>query len=186
MEQHLGELMKNLFLLLSLLIPAQAFALANTGKVDAGFVEYTTQASAPATPAAGKVRAYVLTSDGLYYVKNSAGSADNLTTKAYVDAAVASGGSITVSTKTTDYVLTNSDNVILMNCSVPCSLTAHSVATATIKRYPVKNIGTANVTILPNGTDTFDEDTSVLLPPGGSPKPAIELIPNGGTLWSIF
>lgn len=102
--------------------------------------------------------------------------------------ATPAGGSSTlaVATKTTSYTATNSDDVLLFNCSSDCTATMQSVATATSKRYSIKNIGTATVTIAPNGADTFDGDSSIVLPAGGLPKAAVEIIPNGGSLWSIF
>ena len=100
---------------------------------------------------------------------------------------VAAGGStLSVVTKTADYTVTNSEDVVLVNGSVPITITMHSVATATSKPYRIKNIGTASVTIARNGSDTFDGDTSIVLSAGGLPKAGVELIPNGGTLWSIF
>ncbi len=100
----------------------------------------------------------------------------------------AGSATVTVSTKTANYTVTNSDEVILCNptAGTPLTITMQSVATATSKRYSVKNIGNDSCTIAPNGSDTFDGDTSIILPAGGLPKAAVEIIPNGGSLWSIF
>jgi hypothetical protein len=97
------------------------------------------------------------------------------------------GGSVLdVTTYTTSQTATNSNDVILMNCSTACNFTMHSASTATKKWFSVKNIGTATVTVLPNSSDTFDADTSIVIPPGGLPKGGIQIISNGGSLWSIF
>lgn len=98
------------------------------------------------------------------------------------------GSTVVVSTKTANYTMTNSDDVILCNptAGTPITITMHSAATATSKRYSVKNIGNDSCTIAPNGSDTFDGDTSIILPAGGLPRAAVEVISNGGSLWSIF
>jgi hypothetical protein len=100
----------------------------------------------------------------------------------------AAGSTLSVVTKTADYTVTNSEDVILCNATAgtPITITMHSAATATAKAYRVKNIGADTCTVAPNGSDTFDGDTSILLPSGGLPKSGVELISNGSTLWSIF
>jgi hypothetical protein len=100
--------------------------------------------------------------------------------------AASTGGAstLTVATKTAAYTMTNSDDVIIMNSSLNVSLTMHSVATATSKQYYIKNIGPGTITILPNGSDTFDGDTSIIL--AGGSMTAIGLIHNSSTAWYIF
>lgn len=119
-------------------------------------------------------------------VNSAAPGASDLTVEWGTVAAATGGTTLTVLTKTTNYTMTNSDDVILVNCSAVCTITMHSVASATSKRYSIKNIGSFDVTVLPNGSDTFDGDSSIYLPAGGLPKVGVELIPNGGSLWSIF
>ena len=103
---------------------------------------------------------------------------------------IAGGGggvsALNIATKTTDFTLTNSNDVLAFNCASACTLTLSSAATATIKPYRIKNIGTAQVTIVRAGSDLIDSDTSVILPPNGYPQSAVELIPSGGTAWYIF
>ena len=67
--------MKKLLLLLSLLTPITSLGASGGGKVDASYIEAVRQGSAPGSPASGKARAYILDSDGKWYVKNSAGTA---------------------------------------------------------------------------------------------------------------
>lgn len=95
---------------------------------------------------------------------------------------------LTVATKTANYVMLNTDDVILVNGAdqTNINITMQSAATAASKFFSVKNIGKGPVTILPNASDTFDGDTSIILVPGGTPQEAIQLVSNGGTLWSIF
>ena len=103
-------------------------------------------------------------------------------------AAATVSATIQLTTQTTSYAATNTDDVIIMNCSSACNLTMQAVSSATMKPYKVKSIGTAQVTILPSGGDTFDgTDTSVIIPPAGAaPFPAVELIPSGGSSWFVF
>lgn len=122
------------------------------------------------------------TSSGNLYKKNDNGSTTNWSLLA-----VGSGaGTVTVATKTANYTATSADDVLIFNATSDVTLTMHSVATATSKPYRVKNIGSSSLTIAPNGADTFDGDSSIILSPGGVPQQAVELIPNGGTAWYIF
>lgn len=119
-------------------------------------------------------------------VVSAAAGASDLTVEWGTVASSAGGNTLTVLTKTADYTLTNSDDVLAFNCSSDCTLTLHSAATATSKRYSVKNIGTGALTINRGGSDTIDGDTSIVLPAGGIPQSAIDLIPSGGTAWYVF
>lgn len=118
-------------------------------------------------------------------VNSVAPGASDLTVEWGTVASATGGTSLTVLTKTTDYTVTNSDDVLLFNCTVDCTVTMHSAATATAKAYTVKNIGTTNLTVAYTGGDTGDEETSIIIPPGGFPKGGLTQIPNGGVLWSI-
>lgn len=103
-----------------------------------------------------------------------------------VVSASSSGTAVTVSTKTADYTLTNSDDVIIFNATSAAALTLHAVSGATQKPYRVKNIGSADVTLAVSGSDTIDGDTSLVLTAGGAPQAAVTIIPNGGTAWYVF
>lgn len=67
--------------------------------------------------------------------------------------------SSTVSTKTTDYTLTAADvgKFMLMNSSSTKTFTLPAVVAGYV--YFLKNIGSANVTISPNGSDTVEDTT---------------------------
>ncbi len=106
--------------------------------------------------------------------------------------AAASGGSstLTQSKKTANYTLTNSDDVIYCNSGTAnISITLHSASTATSKEYRIKNINTKPCYIVPAGGDLLmGSNTSLELAPGSTSLdgPAIGIIPDGGSLWSIF
>lgn len=102
--------------------------------------------------------------------------------------ATASSSALSVATKTSDYTMTNSDDVVLCNTTTSMNVTMHSASSATTKSYKVKNIGTADCTVLTN--QTFDRATgytSISIPAGGLPTGGVELIPDsGGSSWLIF
>lgn len=103
----------------------------------------------------------------------------------------ASGGStITVSVKTADYTMTNSDDVIIANCTSECVITMQAVSGATVKPYKIKNVGVGHVRVVTDSLTDLLEYTAeytVELPAGGLPKSAITLIPvTGGSSWAIF
>ena len=119
-------------------------------------------------------------------VVSAAAGASDLTVEWGTVAAPTGGTTLTVLTKTANYTLTNSDDVLAFNCTSNCTLTLHSAATATAKRYSVKNIGVGQLTISRAGGDTIDGDTDLILPAGGVPQAAVDLIPNGGSAWYVF
>lgn len=140
--------------------------------------------------------------DGQLLIGNSSG---NTLTKSTLTAGsnitiTNGGGSITIASsggssslsqvkvKTSDYTMTNSDDVVLCNTTTSMNVTMHSAASATTKSYKIKNIGTAECTVLTN--DKFDYavgETSISIPAGGLPTSGIELIPDsGGPSWLIF
>lgn len=107
-------------------------------------------------------------------------------TFAQTGGASSGGGTLaTPSTKTSGYTLTNSDDVIVMNCSTPCTLTAHAVSGATVKPYRVLNKGSAEVTVARSGSDTFNADTSITLGVDQVNWPSFTMIPDGGTTWLV-
>ena len=118
-------------------------------------------------------------------VNSVASGASDLSVE-WSSAGSAGGSLLSVATKTVSYVVTNSDDVILVNSASPVTITMQSVASATTKAYNIKNIGSGTLTIVPAGADTVDGDTSVILPGGGTPQAAVSLIPDGGSAWSIF
>ena len=106
--------------------------------------------------------------------------------------AAASGGSstLTQSKKSANYTLTNSDDVIYCDSGAgSISITLHAASTATSKEYKIKNINTSPCYIVPSGSDLLmGSNTSLELAPGSTSLdgPAIGIIPDGGSLWSIF
>lgn len=134
-----------------------------------------------------------LTTDGSGSVVGVApGTSGNVLTSngsAWVSSAAPAGSLLSVSVKTANYTLTNSDDVILVNGSSPITISLHAVSGATSKAYRLKNIGSASVVAVTNGSDVFDRssETYLELPPGGLPTSGVELIPDtGGSSWSIF
>lgn len=144
--------------------------------------------------------------DGQILIGNSSGNTLNkssLTAGAGISIANG-GGSITISTsggsvlsiatKNNDYIMTNSDDVILVTGPTTTGsiyVTMQAVSGATSKSYKVKNLNTsASVVIRANGSDVFDRDsaeTEIVLPPGGVPASGVSLIPDsGGSSWSAW
>lgn len=150
------------------LTAAQATAILDNFIGDSG--SGGTKGLVPAPAAGDAAAAKFLKADGTWAVPAGGGGSPTLT----------------ISTKTADYTLTSSDDVIIFNASSPVTLTLHSAASATIKPYRIKNIGSGQVTIARASSDTIDGDTSLILPAGGTPQAAVELIPNGGTAWYVF
>lgn len=169
---------KHLLILLALLVPIAAWAASGVGKIPMTMLECT-HTTTPSNPASGKARVYCK-NDGKIYTLSSAGTEEQLQ--------AGSSGTVAVSVKTADYTLTNSDDVLLFNCTTECTLSLHAVASATIKPYRVKNIGVGNLILDANGTETFERsDLTVELPPGGLPSSGFTIIPDtGGSSWSIF
>lgn len=88
---------------------------------------------------------------------------------------------LSVVSKTNNYTMTNSDDVII--AVSPITITIQTSASATKKAYYLKNASSGVVTALNSGADTTDGDTSTTLV---SPNTAITIIPDGGTAWYIF
>lgn len=131
----------------------------------------------------GSSQVFEINSSGLKIIGAGAGS---LVTDSSGQVSISSSAStVSLITRSSSYTLTNSDDVVLFNCSAACTLTLHAVSSATPKVYRVKNIGTAPVTIARSGSNTIDGDTSLILNPGTAPYPAVELIP-GGSSWYVF
>ena len=172
--------MKKTFLIpLALLIPITLMAASGAGRLAAVYFE-NTHTTTPSTPAAGRARVYVK-SDNKIYILDSSGTETQVT----------SGGaaSLSVSVETGNDTMSNSDDVLLMNCSAPCTLTLQAVGSATVKLYRIKNIGTHMVTVDANGSETFDRtaELTVELPPGGLPTSGIAIVPDtGGSSWATF
>jgi hypothetical protein len=93
------------------------------------------------------------------------------------------GGSSTLAqaTKSANYTLTNSDDVIYCNGTI--TITLQSSASATSKPYRIKNISTNNCTISPAGGDLIDGQESLII---SAKYASVDLIPDGGTAWYIF
>lgn len=106
--------MKKLLLLLSLLIPLSGFGASGTGKVDASYLEFVRQGSAPSTPNAGKIRAYALDADGNLYLRNSAGTAKK----------VPFSTEITNSDLTGSAAISNANLASMANATIKCRNTS--------------------------------------------------------------
>lgn len=88
-----------------------------------------------------------------------------------------------VSTKTTDYTLTDSDDIVLGNhASTPFTLTLPTAAGRTGKVFYIKNINTAAVTVDGNASETIDGETTVVL----SQKLQSITIVSDGTNWVVI
>lgn len=98
------------------------------------------------------------------------------------------GGTLTISVKTASYTMTNSDDVILANCTADCTITMQAVGSATSKVYRVKNVGSTVVTVDADASELFDRaELDIVLPPGGLPSSGVSLIPDsGGSSWAMF
>lgn len=102
-------------------------------------------------------------------------------------AASGSGGStLAKATKTTNYTLQNTDDVIFCNGTLTISL--QTAASATLKTFFIANIGTGACTISPNGSDTIVKDTSLILAPGTSSTQggAVTIYSDGVSAWYAF
>lgn len=103
----------------------------------------------------------------------------------------AGGGVISVLTKTADYTVlsgdfsTGGELLLLCNKATAVVITLPAASNSGLKLF-VKNIGAGTCTVVRASSDTIDGDTSLILPGGGSPRPANILVSNGGTLWSVF
>lgn len=115
--------------------------------------------------------------DGQLLIGNSTG---NTLTKSTLTAGsnitiTNGGGSITIAStggssslaepavKTTDYTLTNSDDVILCNTSTSMKVNLHSVLSATTKSYRIKNIGTGQCDVTAASGQLIEDATTASL-----------------------
>jgi hypothetical protein len=115
---------------------------------------------------------------------------NNDTTK-YLDLTIASsgggGGSVTgiirsvnsISTSQTAGATAGTDYVFV--CSAGVALTLPT-ASGNSNLYTVKNTAASSVLVLPDGTDTIDTDTSIIL---ATQYTAVDLISDGTNNWSI-
>lgn len=106
----------------------------------------------------------------------------------WTSAAPGAAAALDVSTKTANFTVTNSNDVILCNpaAGTTITMTFQTSASATKKTYVIKNISAnGNVQIVPNAADTIEGDSVVFLPPGGSPMPGNTFIPDGVNTWYI-
>lgn len=70
-------------------------------------------------------------------------------------------GFVALTTKTSNYTLTENDEVVL--CSGTFTITLPTAVGKTGKKYYVKNIGTGSITIDPNGTETIDSNSTIII-----------------------
>jgi hypothetical protein len=90
---------------------------------------------------------------------------------------------LNLATYTVSTTLTNTNDVVIVNCASACNITMQANSSATLKKYNIKNIGTAAVTILPNASDTFFDNLSTSSLVLSDPGVAVELVPNGAGVW---
>lgn len=174
----------------------------SSGVISSSAVDLATSDVTGTLPVANGGTGQTSYTDGQLLIGNSSG---NTLTKSTLTAGsnitiTNGGGSITIASsggssslaepavKTTDYTLTNSDDVILCNTTTSMNVTMHSAASATTKSYRVKNIGSGNCNVLsPTTFDRASGYTSMSIPGGGLPTGGVNLIPDsGGTSWLIF
>mgnify|MGYP001617001066 CR=1 FL=1 len=101
-------------------------------------------------------------------------------------AATASGvADSAVATKTANYTLLDTDDIILANASSGKFTLTLPAATNTGKIYSVKKIDAklTAVTIQPNGSDTIDGEKTIVL---DIPDTTIRLADDGGNKWRIL
>jgi hypothetical protein len=94
-------------------------------------------------------------------------------------------GTITVLTKTLDYIAVATDSVILVDATagaVAITLPTAAVSGTTIRVKKIDSSANA-VTVTRAGADTIDGATTQVI---SSQYTAIDVIANGGTAWSIF
>ncbi|MDD5651339.1 MAG: hypothetical protein PHF86_13150 [Candidatus Nanoarchaeia archaeon] len=68
------------------------------------------------------------------------------------------GSDESVSTVTTDYNLTDGNDIIIVSANSGTNINLKA-ATGSVKNYKIKSIGTGTITISANGTDTIDNET---------------------------
>jgi hypothetical protein len=85
-----------------------------------------------------------------------------------------------------DTVVTGDNENLLCNCTTDCEITLYAANDASRKAHTAKNIGTATCTFLPDTGDNIDGDSSLILPPGGSPLTAVTLKPDGSSAWYLY
>lgn len=90
----------------------------------------------------------------------------------------AASTTLSIATKTTTYTLKNSDDVIL--CNGTFTITTQSAASATVKPYYIKNIGTGTCTI--SAADNIDGLSTLVI---STQWAGVMIIPNG-TTWYGF
>lgn len=100
------------------------------------------------------------------------------------------GSSLNIATKTSDFTLTNSNDVILCSpaAGATVSILLHGASTATAKKYYVKNTSDAGECIVGVNvsTDLIEGESTLTLNPGGVPQSGNSFIPDGGSSWSIW
>ncbi len=88
-----------------------------------------------------------------------------------------------LSTKTADYSMSATDNVILANCSNVCTMTLESAASAgSGATHRIKKIGAGPVIIATTSSQTIDGDLTTVLT---DPYVSLDLISDGSN-WHVF
>lgn len=89
---------------------------------------------------------------------------------------------VTWATKTSNYTVLSTDWGLLASSTSAFSLTLPSASSNSGKLYYIKNINTGVITILPNGSDVIDGESSQILNMYGG----VILISDGGSNWYAF
>lgn len=116
-------------------------------------------------------------------VVSAAAGASDLTVEWGTVAAPTGGTTLTVLTKTANYTVTNSDDVLTFNCASACTATLHASASATAKPYRIYNGSATALSLALSGGNTFpDGSTTGTMAPGSTAT----FIPDGGSSWLVF
>lgn len=141
-----------------------ADASVTAAKANSQFVQGQTTVTAQTTD-------YVLIADS--------SDSGNIKKALVSDIAGAGGGSLTDSTKTANYTLTDSDDVVYCDTTQQITISLHAAASAASKMYYLKNVNTGDCLVY--SADEIDGETTQVL----RQFDAISLFPRGGTTWSI-
>ena len=169
------------YILLLLAIPTIALGAVGTARIWEMGTALFSHIATPSNPVSGKVKLY-FKSDGKLYKLNSAG------VESEVGAPVSGGSTLDLETKTANYNVTNAEDVILCNPAqdATITMTLQASASATLKLYFFKNIGSGMCIIDANSAETIEGDLDIALPAGGIPTNGVSIYPDGTSSWYIF
>lgn len=103
----------------------------------------------------------------------------------------ATGSATSVLTKSIGYAIQSADFdtsgkrlLLECTCAAPCSMILPALSSSFGYEVDGKNIGSAQCSFIPAGSDKIDGDTILVLPPGGVPQSGNIL--KGGSQWDVF